>query len=49
MTNTKNSVWEPPNLKIFWGRIPPDPPTRLMPSALFGTRQSAPPPPLQKT
>ena len=23
---------EPPNLKIFWGRIPPDPPTRLMPS-----------------
>lgn len=21
MTSTENSVWEPPNMKIFWGRI----------------------------
>jgi len=34
MTSAENSVSELPNLKIFWGRIPPDPPTRLMPSAL---------------
>ena len=24
MTTAENSVSEPPNLKIFWGRIPPD-------------------------
>ena len=34
MTSVENSVSEPPNLKIFWGRIPPDPPTRFVPSAL---------------
>ena len=37
MTSAENCVSEPPNLKIFWGRIPPDPPpapTRLLPSAL---------------
>ena len=28
MSNAENSVSEPSNLKIFWGRIPPDPPTR---------------------
>ena len=33
MTSAENSVSEPPNLKIFWGRIP-DPPTRFVPSAL---------------
>ena len=26
MTSAENSVLEPPNLKIFWGRRPPDPP-----------------------
>ena len=40
MTSAENSVSEPPNLKIFWGRIP-DPPTRFVPSAL----QIMPPPP----
>ena len=34
MTSAENNVSEPPNLKISWGRIPPDPPTRLMASAL---------------
>jgi len=43
MTSAENSVREPPNLKISWGRIFPDPPTRLMASALAKMR------PLQKT
>ena len=34
MTSAKNSVSGPPNLKLFWGRTPRDPPTRLVPSAL---------------
>ena len=34
IASAKNSVSEPPNLKLFWGRIPPDPPTRFVPSAL---------------
>ena len=34
MTSVDDSVSEPPNLKIFWGKIPPHPPTRLLPSAL---------------
>ena len=34
MTSAKNSVSEPPNLKIFWGRTPRDPTTRRVPSAL---------------
>ena len=34
MTSAENSVSEPPNLEIFWRRIPPHPPTRLLPSAL---------------
>ena len=34
MTSAENSISEPPNLKIFWGSIPPVPPTRLVPSAL---------------
>ena len=34
MASAGNSVSEPPNLKIFWGRIPPDPPKGLVPSAL---------------
>ena len=46
VTSAKNSVSEPPNWKIFWGRIPPDPPTRLLPSAL--AISSPPPPPLKK-
>ena len=34
MTSVDDSVSERPNLKIFWGKIPPHPPTRLLPSAL---------------
>ena len=34
MTSAVNSVSEPLNLKMFWGRIPVDPPKRLVPSAL---------------
>ena len=34
MTSVENSISEPPNLKIFSGRIPPDPLTRLVPSPL---------------
>ena len=43
MTSAEKSVSEPPNMKIFWGTIPPYPPTRLVPSAL--TIISPPPPP----
>ena len=34
MKSAENSISEPPNLTIFWARIPPDLPTRLVPSAL---------------
>ena len=34
MTSVDDSVSERPNLKIFWGKISPHPPTRLLPSAL---------------
>ena len=34
MTSAENSISEPPNLKILEGRITPDSPTRLVPSAL---------------
>jgi len=34
MPSAENSISEPPNLKVFLGRIPTDPPTRLVPSAL---------------
>ena len=44
MTSAKNSVSEPPNLKIFWGRIPPDP----YKVHAFGTRDNAPPSPRYK-
>ena len=43
MTSAVNSVSEPLNLKLFRGRIPVDPPKRLVPSAL-----AIMPPPLQK-
>ena len=42
MTSAENNVSEPPNLKISWGRISPDSPTRLVASALAKM------PPLQK-
>ena len=32
VTSAQNSISKPPNLKIFLGRIPPDPFTRLVPS-----------------
>ena len=44
MISAENSISEPPNLKMFWGRIPPDPPTRLVLSAL----RCPPPPPFGK-
>ena len=34
MTSAENNISEPQNLKIFLGRTPPDPSTRLVPSAL---------------
>ena len=46
MTSAENSVSEPPNLNIFWGRIP-DPPTRFVPSAL-PIMHLLPPPPITK-
>ena len=36
MTSAENSVSEPPNLKIFWGRPP-------YKARAFGTRNNAPP------
>ena len=33
-TSAENSVSEHPDLKTFWGKVPPDPPTRLLPLAL---------------
>ena len=51
MTSAESSVSEPPNLKNFLGRIPPDPPYKAPKAPAFGTRNNAPPPPpsLQKT
>ena len=43
MTSGENGVLELPNLKIFWGRIPPDPSYK---ARAFGTPDNA--PPLQK-
>ena len=40
MTSAKNSVSEPPNLKIFWGRTPRDPPYK---ARAFSARDNAPP------
>ena len=34
MAKAENSVSEPPNFKVLWGRIPPLLPTRLVHSAL---------------
>ena len=34
ITSAENNISEPPNLKMFWERMPPNPPTRLVPSAL---------------
>ena len=44
MTNAEKSVTEPPNLKIFLGRIPPAPPPPLPPYKVraFGTWDNAP-------
>ena len=39
MTSAKNSVLERPNLKIFWGRTPRDPPYK---ACAFSTRDNAP-------
>ena len=44
MTSTENSVSEPPNLKLLCGRIPQDPLTRLLPSALAIMPPPPPPP-----
>ena len=42
MTSAENSVSAPQNLKIFWGRIPADPATRLL---LLALSIMPPPPP----
>ena len=39
MTSAKNSVSGPPNLKLFWGRTPRDPPYKVR---AFGARDNAP-------
>ena len=39
MTSAKNSVLEPPNVKIFWGRTPRDPSYK---ACAFSTRDNAP-------
>ena len=44
MTSAESSVSEPPNLKNFLGRIPPDPPYKAPKAPAFGTRNNAPPP-----
>ena len=46
MTSAENSVSEPPNLKHFLGRIPPDPPPpyKAPKAPAFGTRNNAPSP-----
>ena len=49
MTSAENSVSEPPNLKLFCGRIPQDPLTRLLPSALAIMPHPPPPHPIIKT
>ena len=49
MTSAENSASEPPNLKPFWWRIPPDPLTKFVPSALAILRPLPPPPPKNKT
>ena len=46
MTSAEKSVSEPPNMKIFWGTIPPYPPTRLVPSALTIISPPLPPHPI---
>ena len=46
ITSAENNISEPANLKISWGRIPPHPPTRLVPSALA---IMPPPPPRYKS
>ena len=45
MTSAENSVSEPPNLKIFWGKISPELSTRLVPSAPAILAPPPPPPP----
>ena len=41
MTIAEDSFLDPPpNLKIFWERLPRDPPTRLLPSELEISVQS---------
>ena len=45
MTSAESSVSEPPNLKNFLGRIPPDPPYKAPKAPAFGTRNNAPFPP----
>ena len=41
MENAENTIFEPLDFKIFWGRMPPVPPTN---SRLTGARFQAPSP-----
>ena len=35
MENVENAIFEPPDIKIFGGNMPPDPPTNLAPLSLI--------------
>ena len=44
MENAENTIFEPLDFKVFWGRMPPGPPTN---SRLQRSFSSPPPPPPQ--
>ena len=35
MEDVENAIFGPPDFKIFWGNMPPDPPTNLAPLSLI--------------
>ena len=43
MENAENTIFEPPDFKNFWGRMPPGP----LQTHTSGTRFQAPPPQLK--
>ena len=49
MTSAENSISEPPNLKIFWGRIlTPRPPYKALALGTLDNAPHLPPPPITK-